>query len=153
MIRQALLAFGLAFIAFNSQSQAQVLDAIEQANRYTIKIVTAVDYPFGSDKKGTIRGSGFLVDKKRGWFLTNAHVASKSPSSIRASFKDRPYAAIEKVYVDNHLDLAIIKMDPAKIPPGAEEAKLRWMESRRREGQSLLMGIPGASISQPRAAS
>lgn len=124
MIRQALLAFGLASIAVNSQSQAQVLDAIEQANRYTIKIVTAVDYPFGSDKKGTFRGSGFLVDKERGWFLTNAHVASKSPSTIRASFKDRPYAAIEKVYVDNHLDLAVIKMDPTKIPPGAEEAKL-----------------------------
>lgn len=125
MIRQRLFAIGLVSIALQSESQAQVLDAIEQANRYTIKIVTAVDYPFGSDKKGTFRGSGFLVDKERGWFLTNAHVASKSPSTIRASFKDRPYAPIEKVYVDNHLDLAIIKMDPSKIPAGAEEAKLR----------------------------
>ena len=125
MIRQS-LQWGIAlWVLASSQGQAQVLDAIEQANRYTVKIVTAVDYPFGTDKKGTSRGSGFLVDKERGWFLTNAHVASKSPSTIRASFKDRPYVAIEKVYVDNHLDLAVIKMDPAKIPSNAEAAKLQ----------------------------
>lgn len=125
MIRQSLRCGIALWLAGSLQGQAQVLDAIEQANRYTVKIVTAVDYPFGTDKKGTSRGSGFLVDKERGWFLTNAHVASKSPSTMRASFKDRPYVAIEKVYVDNHLDLAVIKMDPQKIPTNAEPANLQ----------------------------
>jgi len=125
MLVRKLFIAGLALSAMTAPSRSQALDVIEQANRYTIKITTAVDYPFGSDKKGTSRGSGFLVDKQRGWFLTNAHVASKSPSTIRASFKDRPYVPIEKVYVDNHLDLAVIKMDPAKIPSTAEEAKLK----------------------------
>ena len=137
MIRQG-FRWGVAvWLAATAQGQAQVLDAIEQANRYTIKIVTAVDYPFGTDKKGTSRGSGFLVDKERGWFLTNAHVAAKSPSTIRASFKDRPYVAIEKVYVDNHLDLAVIKMDPAKIPATAEAAKLQC-DGESQAGRSVI---------------
>ena len=125
MIRSSILLAGVFCGGGILQCQAQVLDVIEQANRYTIKITTAVDYPFGTDKKGSLRGSGFLVDKERGWFHTNAHVSSKSPSSMRASFKDRPYVAVEKVYVDNHLDLAVIKMDPSKIPANAEPAKLQ----------------------------
>jgi S1-C subfamily serine protease len=83
-----------------------------------------VDYPFGNDRKSTSRGSGFLVDKERGWILTNAHVASRSPSNVRVSFKDQPYTAAHKVYVDNHLDLAIIKVDQSKIPASAVAANL-----------------------------
>lgn len=125
MIRRQLFTITLASIGLTSPSIAQVFDVIDQANRYTIKIVTAVDYPFGSDRKSTFRGSGFLVDRQRGWFLTNAHVASKSPSKVRASFKDRPYVGVEKLYIDNHLDLAVIKMDPDKIPQDAREAPLK----------------------------
>ncbi len=141
LVRQVFIA-GLALGAMATQGHSQSLDVIEQANRYTIKIITAVDYPFGSDRKGTSRGSGFLVDKQRGWFLTNAHVASKSPSTIRASFKDRPYAAIEKVYVDNHLDLAVIKMDPSKIPASAEEAKLKCDGEPSAGGAVIAFGHP-----------
>jgi len=72
--------FSFVFLctAFLRGAEAQVLDVIEQANRYTIKITTAVDYPFGTDKKGSFRGSGFLVDKERGWFLTNVVCPLKS---------------------------------------------------------------------------
>ena len=109
--------FLINFVLLSSSvAYAQTVDVIAQANSYTVKIITAVDYPFGSDKKGTSRGSGFLVDKERGWILTNAHVASKSPSTMRASFKDQPYAPGQTVSVDNHLDLAVIKIDPSKIP-------------------------------------
>ena len=100
-------------------------DVIEAAGRYTVKITTAVDYAFGSERKGTWRGSGFLVDRERGWILTNAHVAGKSPSTVRVSFKDRPYAKVEKVYVDNQLDLAVLRVDPANIPAEAMVAAMK----------------------------
>ncbi len=137
MFRRFFFALALIISATSEQCQAQALDVIEQANHYTIKIVTAVDYPFGSDRKGSSRGSGFLVDKERGWFLTNAHVASKSPSTIRASFKDLPSSAIEKIYVDNHLDLAVIKMDPTKIPKDAVQAKLQC-EGEAQAGRAVI---------------
>ena len=60
MFRQVLLAIGLVSVAMQSESQAQALDVIEQANRYTIKIITAVDYPFGSEKKAHPAGWAFL---------------------------------------------------------------------------------------------
>jgi S1-C subfamily serine protease len=100
-------------------------DVIEAAGRYTVKITTAVDYSFGSERKGTWRGSGFLVDRERGWILTNAHVAGKSPSTVRVSFKDRPYSKVEKVYVDNQLDLAVLRVDPANIPAEAMVAAMK----------------------------
>ena len=137
MIRYLFLTTLMVSLGRVTEVHAQVLDVIEQANRYTIKITTAVDYPFGADRKGSFRGSGFLVDKERGWFLTNAHVSSKSPSSMRASFKDRPYVSVEKVYVDNHLDLAIIKMEPSKIPANAEPAKLQC-EGEAQAGRAVI---------------
>ena len=97
-------------IASQAIQPALANDVIEAAGRYTVKITTAVDYSFGSEKKGTWRGSGFLVDRERGWILTNAHVAGKSPSTVRVSFKDRPYSKVEKIYVDNHLDLAVLRV-------------------------------------------
>ena len=100
-------------------------DVIETAGRYTVKITTAVDYSFGNEKKGTWRGSGFLVDRERGWILTNAHVAGKSPSTVRVSFKDRPYSKVEKVYIDNQLDLAVLRVDPGNIPAEALVAEMK----------------------------
>ena len=117
-------------------------DVISEASLYTVKFTTAVDYPFGNDRKGTSRGSGFLVDKERGWILTNAHVASRSPSHLRVSFKDQPYTAAQKVYVDNHLDLAVIKVDPSKIPASAVAANLFC-------GQEPVPGLPVIAFGHP----
>ena len=117
-------------------------DVIEAASRYTVKITTAVDYSFGNEKKGTWRGSGFLVDRERGWILTNAHVAGKSPSTVRVSFKDRSYSKVEKVYVDNQLDLAVLKVDPTTIPAEALVAELKC------EGEPAA-GLPVIAFGHP----
>ena len=117
-------------------------DVIESASRYTVKITTAVDYSFGNEKKGTWRGSGFLVDRERGWILTNAHVAGKSPSTVRVSFKDRSYSKVEKVYVDNQLDLAVLRVDPTTIPAEALVAELKC------EGEPAA-GLPVIAFGHP----
>ena len=117
-------------------------DVIESASRYTVKITTAVDYSFGNEKKGTWRGSGFLVDRERGWILTNAHVAGKSPSTVRVSFKDRPYSKVEKVYVDNQLDLAVLRVDPTIIPAEALVAEMKC------EGEPAA-GLPVIAFGHP----
>ena len=117
-------------------------DVIESASRYTVKITTAVDYSFGNEKKGTWRGSGFLVDRERGWILTNAHVAGKSPSTVRVSFKDRPYSKVEKVYVDNQLDLAVLRVDPTTIPAEALVAEMKC------EGEPAA-GLPVIAFGHP----
>ena len=117
-------------------------DVIESAGRFTVKITTAVDYSFGTERKGTSRGAGFLVDRERGWVLTNAHVAAKSPSTVRVSFKDRPYSKVEKVYVDNHLDLAVLRVDLANIPDEAVVASMKC------EGEPAA-GLPVIAFGHP----
>ena len=126
MIRSLVVAtFCTLIITPYSIHTASANDVIETAGRFTVKITTAVDYSFGNESKGTWRGAGFLVDRERGWILTNAHVAGKSPSTVRVSFKDFPYFKAEKIYVDNQLDLAVLKVDPANIPVGVRAAELK----------------------------
>jgi serine protease Do len=124
MVRRSLISVSFLFCS-PSLVVGQALDVIDQAGRYTVKITAAVDYPFGNERKGTWRGAGFLIDRDRGWILTNAHVAGKSPSKLRLSFKDRPYVSAHKVYVDNHLDLAIISVEAERIPADASIGALQ----------------------------
>ena len=99
-------------------------DVIEDANRFTVQISSAVEYPFGAEFKGTTKGAGFLIDRERGWVLTNAHVARRAPAKIRVNFKGLEKVDAERVYIDTHLDLSILKVDPKQIPSSALVAKL-----------------------------
>ncbi len=101
-------AFGAA-AADNSET------IFSQALNYTVQIRTAVATPLEGDLKGTQRGAGFIVDVERGWVLTNAHVVSRSPSRVEVAFQGQSYAEAEKIYVDPHLDLAVVRV---AIPDG-----------------------------------
>jgi serine protease Do len=97
---------------------------IEEAMRYTVKVVTVIDHPFGYEHKGRSSGSGFLVDRERGWILTNAHVAARSPSRIRVSFRNGDPITATKLHVDALVDLAVLSIPPTSIPSTATEAKI-----------------------------
>jgi serine protease Do len=94
-------------------------DIFGRAVRYTVQIKTAVPVPFEGEEQGAWTGAGFLVDGQRGWIMTNAHVASRSPSTIEVGFKDRDFVDARKVYVDPYLDLAVIAVDNSSIPPAS----------------------------------
>ena len=100
-----------------------------QAERYTVRVRTSIKLPFDSDEQGTFDGAGFLVDSERGWILTNAHVAGRSPSTIQIAFKDRDYRPATKLYVDPLLDLAVVALNRSDVPPGTTAAKLDCLET------------------------
>lgn len=99
-------------------------DIFGRAALYTVQIKTAVPVPFEGEEQGAWSGAGFLVDRQRGWIMTNAHVASRSPSAMEAGFKNGDFVDAHKVYVDPYLDLAIIAMDPSSIPPASVTPEL-----------------------------
>lgn len=111
-------------VAYGCVHVAAAADVIEAANRFTVQISSTVEYPFGAEGKGTAKGAGFLIDRERGWIMTNAHVARRAPAKIRVSFKGEPNVVVERLYIDTHLDLAILAMEPAKIPASALAARL-----------------------------
>ena len=115
------------FSPFNAWSGDE--DHFERAASYTVEMRSQIKIPFIEDDQSIYRGAGFLIDKKRGWIVTNAHVASKSASIPTVSFKGEDFISGEKVYVDPYLDLAIVKFPPEKISSDKIEAKLKCNEN------------------------
>jgi S1-C subfamily serine protease len=90
-------------------------EVFDGARNYTVQVRVSISRPFEPDLRGTQRGAGFVIDAKRGWVLTNAHVVARSPSRIEVALHGQSYTEARKIYVDPHLDLAVIEIpQPAK---------------------------------------
>lgn len=116
------LISGLAFSAEVKKTEKD--NFFVGAAKYTVKIKARVKYPFINDRRGGRSGAGFLIDKKRGWVLTNRHVSGHDPESLRVMFKGASYFDAEVLYTDRLLDLAVIKLPLDQIPATAAEASL-----------------------------
>lgn len=112
-----------------AQRSAEVLFA--EARQWTVEISSSIGPAFNEDESGAGTGTGFLVDAARGWVLTNAHVAGYSPSDLAVKWVDGRESKATAIYVDPHVDAAILAVDPAEVrgrgaarlgcgaPPGA----------------------------------
>jgi S1-C subfamily serine protease len=126
----SLLCAGAVVCALGSSpSRAEVEDAesvFRQAQAYTVKIDATIRQPFVEDKATSGQGAGFLVDRERGWIMTNAHVVGLSPAEIRVSFRDGPSLPARKIYVEpsQDFDLAILEVDPKSLPETTIPARL-----------------------------
>jgi putative serine protease PepD len=99
-------------------------DAFKEARNWTVQIRTSVSRPFTQDDVGSFQGAGLVIDAQRGWVLTNAHVASRSYSSMTVTFDGGQPIPAQRVYVDPHLDLAVIAYDPAALERTPSEPEL-----------------------------
>ena len=107
-------------------ARGNVESMLDQAQRFTVRVRSTVTWPFAPEMPGTGFGTGFIVDLERGWILTNAHVARRSPATIEVAFgeSDAQWLAAEKVFVDNHLDVAVVKLPKESFPADAAVARL-----------------------------
>ena len=97
---------------------------LADASRYTVKVSVLTEVGLNQDAGGASSGTGFLIDKKRGWLLTNAHVATRSPSTIRVSFRHGAEFEAKRIHVDPLIDLAVLVIPTDKIPSDTVEASL-----------------------------
>ena len=105
--------------AYASESEA----AFKDASSYTVEVRTVIEAAFVPDEYGAQSGAGFLIDRSRGWLLTNAHVVGASPSTVRAAFKNHDFNEVEKLYVDPFLDVAVVTLPAQAIPANVREAQ------------------------------
>ena len=127
-------------------------DAIDDANSYAVRIKSSVSNSiFFDGGSGTSSGAGFLVDKERGWIITNAHVSGYGTADLEVSFKDEKYINSQILYADVELDLAIIMVSKRKIPETAMEANLECSDLRLNGREVAAFGHPeGLSYSASR---
>ena len=113
-----------------------------EAEKYTVKIRTRINYPFIEDSKMSSIGTGFVINRTEGIVLTNAHVIGRSRSQLKVKFKNNEYISAKKLYVDPVLDLAIIKLATKDMPKSAREAKMDC-------DTSMKSGVPVGAYGHP----
>jgi S1-C subfamily serine protease len=132
----------LIFLLITSVKANELERILDQANKYTVKIYNSTDTPFIEDSYSPSAGSGFLIDKTNGLIVTNAHVASYSPSLNRVNFKYSDPIKSKQVYIDPEIDLAFLKIDPKDIPKTAIEAKLQCKNDYKQGSGVVAFGHP-----------
>ena len=132
----------LIFLLITSAKANELERILDQANKYTVKIYNSTDTPFIEDSYSPSAGSGFLIDKTNGLIVTNAHVASYSPSLNRVNFKYSDPIKSKQVYIDPEIDLAFLKIDPKDIPKTAIEAKLQCKNDYKPGSGVVAFGHP-----------
>lgn len=94
----------------SAAAQDRTETIFRQARDYTVRIRTQISTPFFEDVRGSFEGAGFLVDARRRWVLTNAHVVGQSPSTVTTAFSDGTFRPARKVYVDSFTDVAVLEV-------------------------------------------
>jgi S1-C subfamily serine protease len=99
------------------------------ARGYTVRIRTRITTPFIQDSQGSYEGAGFLVDARRHWIVTNAHVVGHSPSAVEVAFVDQPFQSARKLYVDSFTDVAILQVED--LPNGVKAPEIGFGDEVR----------------------
>ena len=149
MSRSRLMIFAAAVhlaatFAAAAQTGPDLADMLGQAQRFTVKVRGTVVWPFAPEQPGTGSGTGFIIDRDKGWILTNAHVVNRSPSTVEIAVGDTEseWIAVDRVYVDNHLDIALLKVVPDKLPDDAVAAKLGCTQTVKQGETIVAYGHP-----------
>jgi serine protease DegQ len=108
------LVSGLTATAAGAATTISAPEALfADARQWTVEVSASIGAAFNEDLAGASTGTGFLVDSARGWILTNAHVAGHSPGDLAVKWADGMETKATTIYVDPHVDAAILAVDPA----------------------------------------
>lgn len=89
---------------------------VEKTLPAIVIIDSCAPWYFDTDTAGCNEATGFVVDAKNGYILTNKHVVGRGPSWCRAVFYQRAdECLIYPVYVDPLHDFAICRFDPSSV--------------------------------------
>ena len=103
--------FAIALVCSSTLARSETTrsENIESATSATVLIKTHLKHGFLEDDQsdGRWEGSGFLINKQKGWILTNAHVAGFGPVTLRVKFEGQDkFSTGERVFIDSKDDVA-----------------------------------------------
>jgi serine protease Do len=103
-----------------TQAETGVEPIFAAARSYTAYVRTRIELPYIEDEQQAQIGAAFLVDRKRGWLLTNGHVTGRSPGAVEVSFIDGRSRAARPIYIDPYLDVAVLALEDRSDMPAQE---------------------------------
>ena len=118
LLKQLALLAVVAVTGVPTHAAVNAEAVFRSAQAWTVR-VRIVSPAVDGDLSIPPEGTGFVVDASRGWVMTNAHVAGTWPNDLQIAFADGRLIAAKPVYVDPHLDVAVISYLPAqrRTPP------------------------------------
>ncbi len=127
-----------------AQSTPDLGAMLRDAQRYTVKVRATVNWPLAPEQFGTGQGTGFVIDREKGWILTNAHVAKRSPAMVEVALTDSEseWTPVDRIYADNFLDIAVVRIDPEKLPPETTQARLGCGQDVKQGSAVVAYGHP-----------
>ncbi len=137
-------ALALSAHAASAQSTPDLGGMLRDAQKYTVKVRATVNWPFAPEQFGTGQGTGFVIDREKGWILTNAHVAKRSAATVEIALGDSEvdWIPVERIYADNYLDIAVIRVAPDKMPADTTQAKLGCGQDIKQGSSVVAYGHP-----------
>jgi S1-C subfamily serine protease len=137
-------ALALSAHAASAQSTPDLGGMLRDAQKYTVKVRATVNWPFAPEQFGTGQGTGFVIDREKGWILTNAHVAKRSAATVEIALGDSEvdWIPVERIYADNYLDIAVIRVAPDKLPADTTQAKLGCGQDIKQGSSVVAYGHP-----------
>ena len=134
----------LAFLVLsgNALASKHITDTVVNAS---VLIRTNLKHGFSEDGEasGRWRGSGFVINKQKGWIMTNGHVSASGPAELRVQFvDDKTRHKASRLFVDSRHDIAILRVDPAVIPEEVTELYLDCEYTLKRGDRVVSVGHP-----------
>ncbi len=97
--------------AAGSSGAGEAGTVFPRVKRSTVEIQSRVIVPFIEDRRGAFSGAGFIVRTDPLWIMTNAHVVGHSGfNPIRVAVAGEEFRPAEPVFIDSHLDLAVLRL-------------------------------------------
>ncbi|KAK2749403.1 hypothetical protein FQN57_006335 [Myotisia sp. PD_48] len=110
LVRSMLPAMGQA-----QTDSAEWQETIEKVVRCVVSIHFCQTASFDTDVSMASQATGFVVDAKRGYILTNRHVVCSGPFWGYCIFDNHEECDVKPIYRDPVHDFGILKFDPAAI--------------------------------------
>jgi S1-C subfamily serine protease len=114
-----ILIFLVLFIGIKPIFATEIIN-IEKVKKSIVTVNSSVALS-AYQNSGNWSGTGFIVDGKNGYIITNQHVVGRaSAGTYFVTFYNGKEAEAKVVFVDEYIDFAILKINPEEFPTDYE---------------------------------
>ena len=113
---------------------------VEKAYRAIVQIRSLVAKDFEGHSAGSSLATGFVVDKRLGLILSNAHVVTTAPMTCQGVFKNDEEIDIQQLYVDPIHDFGFFRYNPMDVKFMNVEELLLNPSGARKDVQIRVVG-------------